>query len=239
MNSIRPTIPPLLVCCLLAAAAPAAAQSTSKTAPRSAGSAEVRKLDTKMEEVREAFLRDTNQLIRSYENLGQFDRAKVLLEALQKLDPQNEPIKAKLAQLNKDLLDAAEFEFEIDPGGSWQPVGTVAKGKILRIKVAGEYKLKAALDAGPDGPAAGNPAEDLVPTVPFGAVMAVIANPSAGGRPDGGGGNAQQPKPFTVGGSFEKPADRDGQLFLKVNLPPGSKCTGGLTARISGAVRAD
>jgi hypothetical protein len=236
VKSVRATIVFVIGCWLAVAPLPSAAQGTGRTKPRPGGASEVKRLDAKMDEVREAFLRDTNQLIRSYEEVGQFDRAKVLLEALQKLDPQNQPIKEKLAQLNKEMLDATEFEFSLEPGSSWQPVGTVTRGKPLRIKVAGEYKLKASLEAGPDGAPTTNPVEDLVPHVPFGAVMAVIANPTFGQRTEGGPANPQPPKPFTVGSKFEKPADLDGLLFLKVNLPPGAKCTGGLTARISGAV---
>jgi hypothetical protein len=40
-----------------------------------------------------------------------------------------------------------------------------------------------------------------------------------------------------VGSQYEKPADRDGVLFLKVNVPPGAKCTGRLTALVSGATK--
>jgi hypothetical protein len=228
-----------VACWLAGAALPAAAQGTSKNNARSSPAAEVKRLDAKLEEVRESFLRDTNQLIKAYEDVGQFDRAKALLDALLKLDPQNEPIKAKLAQLNKEMLDANEFDFDLDPASSWQPVGAVSRGRTLRIKVEGKYKVRASVEAGPDGAPGNDPAQDLIPSVPFGAVMAVITNPGTGGRPDAGAGNAQQPKPFTVGSSFERPADRDGMLYLKVNVPPGAKCTGGLTARISGAAPAE
>jgi len=194
---------------------------------------EVKRLDAQLDEVRESFLRDTTKLILSYENLGQFERAKTLLEALQKLDPRNEPIRTKLRELNEKILEDGEFDLEIDPNDSWRPVGSVAKDQPLRIRVTGDYKLSASLALGPDGaPSAAS--DDLVPQVPFGAVMAVII-PSATA---GGGQSDKPPRPFAVGGSYERPADRDGVLSIKVNLPPGTKCTGKLAARVSGPGRA-
>ena len=224
--------------CLSGLTTPADAQPASvKSRAKPANPPELKRLDAKVEEVRESFLRDTTKLIKSFEDVGQFERAKVLLEALQKLDPKNEPVKNKLAELNKQILDTSEFEIDIDPGESWQPVGMVAKGKALRILVSGDYKLLTSITATADGAPSDNPAEDLIPHVPFGAVMAVIANPGAADGPDGNRQNNQRPRPFTVGSEYERPAEQDGLLYLKVNVPPGAKCTGSLEAKISGATK--
>jgi hypothetical protein len=212
----------------IAAATFAAGQAPSKPKPRPVNVNELRRLDTKMAEIRDGFLRETTGLIRSYELAGQLERAIELLEALAKLDPANEAVRQKLAALRQQLLDEAEFEFEIEPGRSWQPVGSVEHGKILRIRVAGTYSCEASLEAGPAGVPSGDPAEDLVGHVPLGAVMAVIVPKGQQGK------DAKPPRPFTIGVDYEKPAERDGVLLLKVNLPPGSKCSGGLTAQISG-----
>jgi len=210
----------------------AASQPGMKGRQRPANPPELKRLEAKMEEVRETFLRDTNQLIKSFEDVGQYDRAKVLLEALQKLDPQNDVVKTKLTDLSDRILDASEFEVNLDLGKSWQPIGAVEKGKPLRIRVSGDYKLVANIEASPDGAPSANPAEDLIPHVPFGAVMGVVADADATNR-----SSDKQPRPFTVGSQYEKPADRDGVLFLKVNVPPGAKCTGRLTALVSGATK--
>ena len=228
----------VIAICLSGLTTPADAQPASvKSRAKPANPPELKRLDAKVEEVRESFLRDTTKLIKSFEDVGQFERAKVLLEALQKLDPKNEPVKNKLAELNKQILDTSEFEIDIDPGESWQPVGMVAKGKALRILVSGDYKLLTSITATADGAPSDNPAEDLIPHVPFGAVMAVIANPGAADGPDGNRQNNQRPRPFTVGSEYERPAEQDGLLYLKVNVPPGAKCTGSLEAKISGATK--
>ena len=89
-------------------------------------------------------------------------------------------------------------------------------------------------ELGPAG-AVGGPGDDFVTSVPLGAVMGVIAPPGSAGQP---GSQGDRPaRPFPVGESYEKPADRDGVLYLKVNVPPGTKCIGKLTAKISGPER--
>jgi len=222
----------LLAASLTGPLAATASQPGTKARQRPANPPELKRLEAKAEEVRESFLRDTTNLIRSFEDVGQYDRAKLLLEALQKLDPQNDVVKTKLTDLSDRILDASEFEVNLDLGKSWQPIGAVEKGKPLRIRVSGDYKLVANIEASPDGAPSANPAEDLIPHVPFGAVMGVVADADATNR-----SSDKQPRPFTVGSQYEKPADRDGVLFLKVNVPPGAKCTGRLTALVSGATK--
>lgn len=223
-----------------AAACPAVAQGPASK-PAKPGvkpnPLEVKRLDAKLEEVRESFLRDTTNLILSYDRMGQYDRAKTVLESLQKLDPRNEAVKTKLAELNEKILESNEFKFDIEPGGRWQPVGTVTKDRTIRIQVAGDYRLSLELASGPEGVPTDDPAEDLVAHVPMGAVTGVIAPAGSAGKPGSGGQNDRPPRPFAVGSSYEKPADRDGVLYLKVNVPPGTKCIGKLTAMISGPER--
>jgi hypothetical protein len=208
----------------------ASAQAVAKPKPRVVSPAELKRLDAKLEDLRESFLRDTTTLIKGYEDAGQPERAKVLLEALGRLDPKNEAIQQKLADLRKTILDAREFEFELDPAKPWQPVGSVVKDEMLRIRATGDYTCSLEFTAGPDGLPTANPAEDVVGHVPFGAMMAVIASGVA--EKDG-----KPPRPFVVGKDYEKPAERSGLLFLKVNLPPKSECTGKLTVQVSGATR--
>jgi len=234
MRRITPclAIGALLAASLTGPLAATASQPGTKARQRPANPPELKRLEAKAEEVRESFLRDTTNLIKSFEDVGQYDRAKLLLEALQKLDPQNDVVKTKLTDLSDRILDASEFEVNLDLGKAWQPIGAVEKGKPLRICVSGDYKLVANIEASPDGAPSANPAEDLIPHVPFGAVMGVIADTDATNR-----SSDKQPRPFTVGSQYEKPADRDGVLFLKVNVPPGAKCTGRLTALVSGATK--
>jgi hypothetical protein len=203
---------------------------TLKSRPKPAPAADVKRLDAQMEKVREAFLRETNQLIESYEEVGQYDRARFLLDALHKLDPADESIRGRLDALAEKILETSSYELDIDPGKSWQPVGRLVKDQAFRVAVTGESRFVITATAGPAGLAEGNPAEDLVSGVPLGAVMGVVA-PPGGGR----GGGDKQPKPFAVGAAAERKADRDGVLYLKINAPPGSKITGKFTVTVAGA----
>lgn len=198
-----------------------------------ASPAEVAKLDAKMKDVSESFLRDTTALIASYESIGEYERAKVLLEALRKLNPGNDAVKKKLADLDQRQLDAAEYKMEIDPDKPWVAVGVVQKGRPLRIRATGEYRFTASATIGANGMPATDPASDLVPGVALGALMGVIAPPAAAGERQ----PAKPPKPFLVGSEYERPAEADGVLYLKPNVPAGASCTGRLAVLVSGATK--
>lgn len=216
---------------LTGAAGSVAAQPAGKARPKQANP-EVKKLDAKMDKVKDSFLRDTESLIKSYEDAGSYDRARIILEALQKLYPQNELIKGKIEDLAAKSLDASETEMDLDTSKSWVEVGPVQRDRTIRIKVAGDYKITSApTSSGPDGLTGDNPEKDLLAHVPFGAVMGAIIPPG------GNGGNEKPPKPFLVGSSFERPAERDGVLYLKVNVPPNAKCVGRLQIKVSGTVQ--
>lgn len=230
MALVRLSSVALLLGAVPASVAPAQPPAVKSRAKPPAPAADVKRLDTQMEKVRETFLRETNQLIESYEEVGQYDRARFLLDALHKLDPANDTIRARLDTLAERILDSSSYELDIDPGKSWQPVGRLLKDQAFRIAVTGESKFTITASAGPAGLAESNPAEDLVPGVPLGAVMGVVA-PPGGGR----GGGEKQPKPFVVGAKVERQADRDGVLYLKVNVPPGTKVTGKFTVGVGGA----
>lgn len=221
----------LVVAAVVGCRLAAAADPPADTKP--ASPAEVAKLDAKMKDVSESFLRDTTALISSYEDIGEYDRAKVLLEALRKLNPGNEAVKKKLTDLDRRQLDAAEFAVEIDPGKPWVAVGAVRKDRPLRIRVTGEYRFTASATVGANGMPAKEPASDLVPGVALGALLGVIAPPAGGGERQPG----RPPKPFLVGSEYERPAEADGVLYLKANVPVDATCTGRLEARISGATK--
>jgi hypothetical protein len=212
----------------------------SKSKTKAITPAELKKLDAKLEDVQRSFLKETDSIIKGYEEGGQYDRAKILLEVLLKLDPKNELIKKKLEHLDDQILDSTESDMDLDPSKGWQPVGTVVKDRLIRIEASGDYKFVASLPTGPDGFPTKDAINDMA-GAPLGAVVAIIMPPagvpSGGGGGGGGGGNQKQPNAFFVGSKFEQPAHRDGMLLLKVNVPPGSKCTGKLKVKVGGVTR--
>lgn len=208
----------------------------SKAKPKPITPGDLKKLDAKLEEVQGSFLRDTASIIKGYEDGGQYDRAKILLEVLQKLDPKNEQIKKKLEHLDDMILDSSEFDIDLDPGKGWQQVGLVVKERLVRVEVEGDYKLISTLTVGPDGVPAKDPINDMVASAPLGAVVAIIMPPT-GSSTAGNNNNQKQPNAFTVGTKYEQAAARDGMLLLKVNVPQGSKCTGKLKVKVGGVTR--
>lgn len=210
-----------------------------KPKPKQISPAELKKLDAKLDDVQRSFLKDTESIIKGYEEAGQFERAKILLEVLRKLDPKNDLIKKKLEQLDQQILDSSEYEFELDPSKPWQQVGMVAKDHPLRIEAEGEdYKFVATLTVGAEGFPTKDPNTDMVAGAPLGAVVALILPPSGANSAQGnGGGGGKPPAPFAVGNKFEQASPRDGILYLKVNVPPGSKCTGKLKIKLGGVTR--
>ena len=224
---------------LLAAAAgvwlvagPAVAQpprsSTRKPSP-----AEIKRLDTQLNDAYGVFMNQTVDLITSYENLGQFDRAKVIVEALAKLDPENEAMKTKIADLEKRMLEAGVFEVDLVPGEGWQAIGAVANGDVVRVQITGEYRFQTVGSTTADGLTGDSPETDFMRGIPLGAVMGVIAPASQAG----GDKKDEKPRPFVVGSNYDRRADKDGVLYLKANLPIGTKCTGRLEAKITGPRR--
>lgn len=221
---------------VLLATTSALAQSGPGRSKPPAAAPEAKRLDAKMEQVAGVFMRETATLIASYENIGQFDRVRMLLEAVQKLDPSNAEVRQKLVEINEKILVANEFDFDIDPDATWQEVGGVQKGRTIRIKVAGDYKLSIGVTAAADGVPNGGPGEGLVAGLPLGAVVGVILTPDMAASVARGERIEKQPRPFLVGSTYERPADLDGVLYLKANVPPATKCSGRLKARISGPV---
>ena len=196
--------------------------------------AEVKRLDAQLNDAYSVFMNQTVDLITSYENLGQFDRAKAIVEALGKLDPENENIQKKVSDLEKRMLEAGVFEVDLVPGGGWQAIGAVSKDAVIRVQVTGEYRFQSAGSTTADGVQGDSPEIDFMRGIPLGAIMGVIAPPSQAGGEEK---DEQKPRPFVVGANYDKRADRDGVLYLKANLPIGTKCTGRLEAKITGPQR--
>jgi len=209
----------------------------SKAKPKPISPTDLKKLDAKLEEVQGSFLRDTASIIKGYEDGGQYDRAKILLEVLQKLDPKNEQIKKKLEHLDDMILDSSEFDIDLDPGKGWQQVGLVVKERLVRVEVDGDYKLISTLTVGPDGVPLKDPVNDMVASAPLGAVVAIIMPPTGTSTAGNNNNNQKQPNAFTVGAKYEQAAARDGMLLLKVNVPQGTKCTGKLKVKVGGVTR--
>jgi len=214
--------------------------SKAKAKPKAVNATEMKKLDTRMEDVQKSFIKDTATLIRDFEDAGQPERAKLLLEVLLKLDPKNGQLQLKIDDLNEKILNQSEFDFDLDVSKGWVQVGIVTAGKMARVTAEGDYKFDAAGKLSADGVPSSDPANDMIAGIPLGTLMGVVmpANGQAGQPNRPSGGNQNRPPPFSVKTEHEWTPKQDGLLLLKVNFPPGTKCTGKLKLKVSGMQKA-
>ncbi len=230
-----PAVLALVAFVVLTMSVPMVLAQSNKTKPKPSKSMspnEVKQIDMRLQKLQDTFETESKAIIDGYERSGQYDRAKFLLEVLLKLDPKNEDLKKKIADLDDHLLKTTEFDLKFDTGSDWTPVGNVQKDKLARVEASGDYKLILTVsNMGPDGFPTENVMRDLVGRVPTGALMGMIVteeNQTA----------KQPPEAFTIKSKHEFTPKKDGTLFLKVNAPPGSKCIGELKIKLSGIVRA-
>ncbi len=203
---------------------------TSKAKPkaRTPGASNVKQLDSRVTEMQEQLLRDATDISKGYEDAGQYDRAKWMLEVLEKLNPKLPGLKEKIEELTDKSLDATEFEIDMDVSKGWTPaIGMVQQGRIVRVQTTGEYKFVATLPVTADGLPVNDSGTELVPGIPVGALMGVIVDAK----------DKKPGKPFEIKAQREWTPRESGFLQLKVNLPSGHKSTGKLTITFGGVAQ--
>lgn len=202
--------------------------SKSKSKGKSTGAGAVRQLDQRAQEMQERIVKDAADIAKGYEDAGEYDRAKWLLEVLAKLDPKLPGLQAKIDQLQDKSLDSSEFEYEMDVSKGWTPaVGMIFKDRTARIEAAGDYTFSVTLPVTADGLATSDTGTDLVGGVPVGALIGVIVNPET----------KKPGKPFEIKAKREWTPRETGYLQLKVNVPNGHKCTGKLSLKLGGIAK--
>ncbi|MBI1348078.1 hypothetical protein GC163_17530 [bacterium] len=200
-------------------------KSKSKSKTSTPSPAAVRQLDQRAKEMQEQLLRDASEISKGYEDAGEYERAKWLLEVLEKLDPKLPGLKENIDRLTDKSLNATEFEFELDVSRGWSaPVGVVQQGRVVRIAAEGDYKLITSLPVTADGLPQNESGADLISGMSLGSVVGMIVDPK----------EKKPGKPFEIKAQREWTPRESGLLLLKVNLPNGHKSTGKLTIHLGG-----
>jgi hypothetical protein len=228
-KTLRLSAVALLIACLTAGGVALAQTATTKakTKPKSGG-ASIESLDKRATDMAKNLLKDAVDISKGYEDAGEYDRAKLLLEVLQKLDPKLPGLKEKIELLTDKSLDKTEFEYELDVARGWSPpVALVAKDRLVRIETTGQYKFEASANSGPEGLSTDDAGGDLVAGLPVGALIGMIVNPDT----------KKAGKPFAIGAKQEWKPQQPGVLLLKINAPNGHKCTGKLKVQLSGVAK--
>ena len=203
--------------------ASAHAQNSSTKATRNQP-ASTRALDAKASQLFDGFVKESLTVALEYEQAGEPQKAKQLLETVLTLHPDAAAVKEKIKSLDEKLLSSNELQVEIDPEKGWgSPVAQVAKGQKIRIQAGGTYRLVLTATLGPEGFPSDDPLKgDMAGNVTCGALMGIVV---AKDKPR---------RPFRIESGREYTPEQDGLLFLRLNTPPGSKCTGRITATLSG-----
>ncbi|MCH8828912.1 MAG: hypothetical protein IID45_04970 [Planctomycetes bacterium] len=201
-------------------------KKSSRSRKKSKKTPSLKALDVRAQRARQTFIREAYETSRLYEKAGQYDRSKLMLSAILKLDPSQTAIKAKIKQLDEMLLASNKLDIEVDTSRGWGLARVrVFKGRKIRIQSEGNYRFVTSLVVGPVGFPSKKPAKgDMAAGIPTGALMGLIAAKGNTG------------KPFLVGNGLELTPKTDGFLFLNVNVPPGAKCSGKIRVRITGYV---
>jgi hypothetical protein len=215
--------------CYLAIPSVQAQSAKAKTkAPKPLSPSESKKIDVRLEKLQETFATESSAIIDDYESSGQYERAKFLMEVLLKLDPKNDTLKKRVSDLEEKILRRVEAEQKFNTAGDWTLMGSVQKDVPARIEATGEYKLNlVAGNIGPDGFPTEDIMKDLVGRVPTGALMGMIVT-------EANEKEKKPPEPFAVKAKHDFTPKHDGQLYLKVNVPAGSKCIGDLKLKLNG-----
>ena len=193
---------------------------------------ELKDLQQRTQKSQEDFVIGQVELAQEYEKAGMLEDSKKLLQMVQKLKSDLPGLDKKIEALEESILWDNPFEFELDTSKGWgEPVARVEKGKAIRIQAEGNFRLTLTATVDAKGFATNDKTKEMARGVRFGALMALIVPMDAKGTPGKPGDQIE------IGGGREITPNDDGLLFLAVNVPAESRCTGKLDIQLSGYVR--
>jgi hypothetical protein len=185
-------------------------------------------LDIQADQVQATYTKEAEELAGKYFDAGQPEKARALLESVLAVNPDAPNIQQKLERVKEGVLASNEFEVEVNPSQGWKPTPALVEEKhSIRIKAEGTYRF----EMGVGGVTAAGfperePAEDMIPGIPCGALVGIII------------GEGKTGKPFLIGEKLENFAPREsGLLYLRINAPVGNKNSGKIKVTISGNVQ--
>lgn len=202
--------------------------ATKKPAPKvKRPIANTKSLDVKYDQIQTDFLKQADELSSQYVEAGHLEKARMLLKSALALNPQAQSLQKKLDQIEESILNANDIETDVNPSHSWEPaLAMLFENQAVRFQVDGNYKIDLSMPSAADGLPEKDQNKDLIPGMPFGALMGVIVS---AGKPG---------KPFLIGDGRDYTPKESGLLYLRVNVPAGNKNTGKLKVSISGHVKA-
>jgi hypothetical protein len=190
---------------------------------------QVRALDKEAERLQEEFIQSLVKLADGYEAAGDVERTQATLEKVLELDPDREGVQSRLDELKNRVFNENEVVVDVDVARGWVGTGLkVRKDEEVRFSATGTYKFIANATLTPDGVATQDVQREMVEGIRLGRLMGVVLPPPKGRqKPELG-------KPFALGSESSFTPEESGLLFLKLNVPPGTKSVGSVKVSISG-----
>ena len=208
-------------------------QSNKKTTKKPALSpAELRALQERTHKSQADFVLSQVELAQEYEKAGLLEESKGLLQLVRKMSKDLPGLERKIKLLEESILSDNPFEFQLDTSKGWgDPIARVEKGKPIRILAGGKYRLSFTGTVDAKGVATNDKTKDMARGVRLGALMALVVPISDKGKVGKPGDQIE------IGAGKEFSPGESGLLFLTVNVPPGSRCTGKIEIQLSGYVK--
>ena len=185
-----------------------------------------RELEERVLKAEAALIKEFKEVADEFYSQGEKEKAIKMLKRLKELDPKLKGLGDHIDSIGEELLQENLEDFEIDTRGvEWKQVGAVFGDKAFRIQSAGEYKMTYTAMVPVDGLKPDTETKDYIPGAPLGCLLGVIVTD---GKPG---------KPFPVRSQLQHTPKEDGLLFLKVNVPQGTRCSGKLKVKVSGYIK--
>lgn len=216
------------ILCVLCLQAPVEAQS-SRDRRRDEKPPTEQELQSRLEKAEELLVTEYRDVANEYYKAGDKEKSMAMLRRLKQLNPKMKGLEEQIGIISEELLQENPNDFEIDTRKSWEPIGVVAEGKTFRLTASGEFKITIITSVNVDGLVPDEKSPDYSPTAPLGCLMGVII-PTEGkpGRALG--------RPFPVKSQLEMTPKKTGTLYVKVNVPPGTRCVGKFKVHVSGYI---
>lgn len=158
--------------------------------------------DPKLLELHKEFVLGAEKLAQEYERDKDFEKAKVVYQAILKLVPNYPKAEQGLQEAKQAQISVDKKVLDIQANREWQPTGVLlSEGMPVRIDTAGQWVFRIEFT----GNAAGIEIPKEYRDFNLGALVGVIDT-----------GNPKDAKPFLIGESKEFTAERSGQLWLRM-----------------------
>jgi len=180
-------------------------------------------LDLRTRKAIQVFIKDGMEIAIEYEKNGDLQKAKNMYEQIQRLDNRITGVDAKIEFLDQRLVSANQQVHMLDTSKGWVSIGMAYKGRKFRVLTAGTYTMTLKQEPNAMGFENGDVKKNgMDPEFPLGSLIGVYYT----GKKPG--------KPFLIGKEDTLVPEKDGILYLKVNVPPAIACEGMINIGTSG-----